>query len=1345
MKKRKSALLLISVFAAMTLAACGDDPASPSSKPAPSSAAASSLASDSLGSSDAGSLPGSSADAPLSSQPGQSSSLPPASSSAPHVETDWVGKPFVGQYQGGFTTLMVNEDMTTSWDTDNTHHPAKYEIMPNGVYHIYSDDSVASDDKVDVYTDGTMAYVTHDAAEKDAFIVDKMAEYQAANAMAKKADGSLIIGSVAVGSKVKFFRVMNNVYEFNIKVEVGYGDSIEAAGAIFDVVVGSNSSTYRVVTAGSSASGAIAIIEDYTVIRSVYHGAAGDLVIARNGEEIVYVTLDGQDIDLNNVNVDENGALIIKDGERRLDNSDPSHMIWVYGATKYTLDEANHAYAAEDATSNEDVFQALDLSATRMSAVLGSDGNLWATFTPAVGGFLSINIIVGVDYDAYNDYYDDHITIFRADAASYTSTSDALVSKYGSSYLGSPSLTNFEVQAGVSYVIKVGAWDDRSKALGDTGSSFAGETLTIGYSYAAFDVDTYNGSEGALVIESYNGAFRSVVLNGQALENVTKSGNTITAVGTVFDWTTDPTNPAKVTTTITIVLDPDNHTYTYQSDSQSESVFHVLTEADSGTTISGTVGADGNLWAAFTPAASGYITVEETTSTSTDGYIAIYESNATAFKNTYAAAKADSGATLSGAGKISNFMVYAGRTYIIKAGSYYDRDKELGDTGSSYDGAQEAFSFVFSSILTQTFNDENGANPLVVYTENGEFRGATLNGEDVPNATLVENQDGSLTLTSIGDGSIDNSNPLDPIRSSTDTVYEIDVNAGTYTFSSASNTRHVIQEVTTTPAVVSGNVDADGNLWAKFTPDADGYLSVAELVSCAPDGYLSVYPSTAAAFTDNYSHLYAIGYADNFSSYNVGLEAINNLKVTANTTYIIKAGAYGDRGRSIGETGSSYTGAFESIQINFAAFSTATYTGDNGDLVIKTSGESIVSVTLAGAALSGYSFDENGNLVIAGSPTLDNTDRLNPISNSTDTVYTLDKDNGTYTVSIEDHSKSLFHAVDSSCVVSDYVGNDGNLWIKFECQIDGLITVEELASTTTDGYIAIYDSTAATFATANALEKADTGAALSGCGKIADFAVQAGHTYIIKAGAWADRDKAVTATSTNAGKLETVKFDYMPYATTVYTNADGADLTITKKGDELMSAKLGDEVLENISLDDNGNLVVDLGISQGEGGTAVSAKYVYTLNDDNTYSVEKVATPLVDSDNFTLAQGSTYSFAYDEANGTYTSNNVGVSSSSATMTITVNEAGAITFHYDVESEGGSYSIWDYLAITINNKPVNGLAEKLGGPDGGMTGDVVIAVNAGDVIKFEYKKDSSTNAGRDSAIISNLHFLVAAVA
>ena len=706
MKKRKSALLLISVFAAMTLAACGDDPASPSSKPAPSSVAESSLASDSLGSSDAGSLPGSSADAPLSSQPGQSSSLPPASSSAPHVETDWVGKPFVGQYQGGFTTLMVNEDMTTSWDTDSTHHPAKYEIMPNGVYHIYSDDSVASDDKVDVYTDGTMAYVTHDAAEKDAFIVDKMAEYQAANAMAKKADGSLIIGSVAVGSKVKFFRVMNNVYEFNIKVEVGYGDSIEAAGAIFDVVVGSNSSTYRVVTAGSSASGAIAIIEDYTVIRSVYHGAAGDLVIARNGEEIVYVTLDGQDIDLENVVVDEDGNITIKDGQRTLDNSDPSHMIWVYGATKYTLDEANHAYAAEDATSNEDVFQALDLSVTQMSAVLGSDGNLWATFTPAVGGFLSINIVVGVDYYSYGGYYDDHITIFRADAASYTNTSDALISKYGSSTIGSPSLTNFEVQAGVSYVIKVGSWDDRSKALGDTGSSFAGETLTIGYSYAAFDVDTYNGAEGALVIESYNGAFRSAVLNGQALEHVNKNGNVITASAMVMDFDTDPNDPKKVTTTITITLDPANNTYVLESDVSSESVFHVLTEADSGTIYSTVVGDDGNLWAAFSPVSSGYITVDETTSTSSDGFVAIFESTAASFVSTNAVASGDYGGTASGGGKITNYMASAGKTYIIKAGNYYDRNRDLGDTGSQYSGATEAIKFEFSSILTQTFNDE---------------------------------------------------------------------------------------------------------------------------------------------------------------------------------------------------------------------------------------------------------------------------------------------------------------------------------------------------------------------------------------------------------------------------------------------------------------------------------------------------------------------------------------------------------------------------------------------------------------------------------------------------------------
>ncbi|MEE3464579.1 MAG: hypothetical protein VZR75_02030 [Candidatus Enteromonas sp.] len=1338
MKKRKSALLLISVFAAMTLAACGDDPASPSSKPAPSSAAESSLASDSLGSSDAGSLPGSSADAPLSSQPGQSSSLPPASSSAPHVETDWVGKPFVGQYQGGFTTLMVNEDMTTSWDTDNTHHPAKYEIMPNGVYHIYSDDSVASDDKVDVYTDGTMAYVTHDAAEKDAFIVDKLAEYQAANAMAKKADGSLIIGSVAVGSKVKFFRVMNNVYEFNIKVEVGYGDSIEAAGAIFDVVVGSNSSTYRVVTAGSSASGAIAIIEDYTVIRSTYHGASGDLVIARNGEEIVYVTLDGQDIDLENVVVDEDGNITIKDGQRTLDNSDPSHMIWVYGATKYTLDEANHAYAAEDATSNEDVFQALDLSVTQMSAVLGSDGNLWATFTPAVGGFLSINIVVGVGFDTYGGYYDDHITIFRADAASYTSISDALVSKYGSSYLGTPSLTNFEVQAGVSYVIKVGSYYDRSKALGDTGSNFEGETLTIGYSYAAFDTATYQGSEGALVIESFNGVFRSAVLNGVALENATKVGNVITSSAVAYDFTTDPSDPKKTTTNITITIDPDNMTYEFESDSASESVFHVLTEADSGTIYSTIVGGDGNLWAVFAPASSGYLTVEETTSTSSDGFIAIYDSAATSFASANALIKADTGAALSGAGKIENFIVQAGKVYVIKAGNYWDKDKLVGDTGSSYTGNAEAIKFTFSSIMTQTFVDANGENPIVLSTENGEFRAATLNGEDIAKAEYADNGDGTVTLTALGDGVIDNSNPLDPISTSTDTVYLIDTATGTYTSSTVTASHHVIKEITATPATVSGVVEGDGNIWGKFTPSADGYLTVEETVSTGTDGYIAVYESTATSFaTAN-----ALAKADSGAKLS-GAGKITNLVIEAGKTYIIKAGAYKDRDALIGDTSSTFAGKSEAFKLSFEAFDTKTYTGANGDLVINKAGESIVSITLDGAVLNGASFDSDGNLFVSGAAVIDNTDRLDPKRTSTDTIYELDEAAGTYAVNVETRTRSIFHEVTSSCTVTEAVGGDGNLWLKFTAPCDGEISVEELACTAADGYLAIYPASAPAFTdNYNHQYVLDYSDKASGTlESIDDLVVSAGETYIIKAGAYADRDKVVTATnSANIGKLESLKFTFAPYDTQVYTNDNGADLTVTKKGDELLSVKSGDTELENVEIVE-GAIVQDLGIILGDDGNAVHAENIYTLDEENhTYEIEKRLTALAESDAYEVAQGAPYSFVADEAAGTYTSNNGNNHSTSAIMTLTANADGAFLFHYDVESEGSGNYIWDYLAIYVNDVVLSDYS-KLGGTSG-MNGDVVITVHAGDVIKFEYKKDSSGNGGRDSAIISNLHFLVA---
>ena len=1236
---------------------------------------------------------------------------------------------FVGQYHGGFTTLIINEDKSTCWDTGTEHLPAEMEDLGNGVWHIHSADSVADEDKVDVYTDGTMAYVVHDAVEQDIFICDKGAEYEAANAMAKKADNSLLLGSVVVNSKPKFFRKSGNSYEFNVRVQLNYGASIEAEGAIFDIIVGQSSATYRTATAGNSAAGLAAIIEDYQISMVTYHGDAGDLVVAKNNDQLVFVTLDGVDMDPELVEEDADGNIIIKSGQRTLDNSDPSHIVWVYAANKYTLDAAAHTYAVSDATSTADVFQQLDLTQNSISCEVGPDGNLWAMFSPAVGGFFSIEETQSTSSDGY-------LAIYDAAATSYI-PSNYLA--YSDVYSGLESIEDFEVEAGKTYVVKAGAYADRNKTLGDTGSTYEGNVEALSYSYNAFDIVTYNGDQGALVLESFNGTFLNATLNGQSIGDVTKTGNVLTGVATAYDFS-DPTNPVKTTTTVTITINPDDLTYVYATNSESEAVFHVLTEADSGTIYSGTVGDDGNLWAIFTPAATGYLTVEETTSTSSDGLIAVYEASAPAFTSGYGAdysyAKADTGAALSGAGKITNLLLTGGNSYIIKAGNYYDGSKDIGGTGSQYAGLTEAFSFEFSSLLNQTFTGDDG--DLVVSTEDGELRGATLAGVALGNIELVDNGDGSWTLSSMGEGTIDNSNPLDPIRTSTDVVFTIDVAGGTYTSQSAQNVRHVFKEVTTTPATISGNVEADGNLWLKFTPAVDGYLTIEEIVSTSSDGYLALYDSSAAAFTSA-NALVKADYGAAFS----GAGKITKYLLTGGTTYIIKGGNYYDKDKVVGDTGSTKAGALESISVIFDAFDVKTYSGASGDLVITKAGSELVSVTLGGAAVEG-AFDNDGNFYTSAAAVVDNSDPLNPVMSSTDTIYVLDSAANTYTIDTQARTRNIFHEVTASAEVSDTVGGDGNLWIKFTAPSDGEITVEELVSTTSDGYIAVYKSTAASFKSASALAKADSGAALSGAGKISNLKVDAGTTYIIKAGNYYDRDKLVTDTnSTNKGKAETVSFIFQAYSADVYAPAsgEGENITINRKGEEILSILLGETALEGYKLE-NGVLTIDNGVSENE-GVFSSSKTVYTLDaEGNTYSVETIVTPLASSNNYVLVPSvGNYGFDYDEEQNSYTSNNGGVNSSNAIMTFTAGEDGVLSFDYDVSSEGTS-TLWDYLKVEINGQAAEGLAAKLGGSSGAI-GHYAVALHEGDVVRFTYYKDSSGNGGKDRAVISNILFLAPA--
>lgn len=303
----------------------------------------------------------------------------------------------------------------------------------------------------------------------------------------------------------------------------------------------------------------------------------------------------------------------------------------------------------------------------------------------------------------------------------------------------------------------------------------------------------------------------------------------------------------------------------------------------------------------------------------------------------------------------------------------------------------------------------------------------------------------------------------------------------------------------------------------------------------------------------------------------------------------------------------SYAGNAETFSFEYKEIITNVYTNDTGaDLTVKTIDGKLYDAKLGTAAISGTLSANGKTFTVAGSMTnVNTTDPLDPTATVTSTVYFLDNGSMTYETSTETEDVHLFQeiqATDTSFTGS--VGADGNLWGKFTATEDGWITVEETVSTSTDGYIQVFESTATAFTssttTANGrLAYADSGAALSGAGKITKLAVTAGHTYIIKAGAWGDRDKLIggTATSTNAGKTETVAFTYLTPDHDIYTGPEG-DFDKKSLEGTYMGASL------------NG---------QPFGGTPNADKTVYTLKTSEFDSTELTVTSTEKT--YTLGEG----------------------------------------------------------------------------------------------------------------------------
>jgi hypothetical protein len=107
-----------------------------------------------------------------------------------------------------------------------------------------------------------------------------------------------------------------------------------------------------------------------------------------------------------------------------------------------------------------------------------------------------------------------------------------------------------------------------------------------------------------------------------------------------------------------------------------------------------------------------------------------------------------------------------------------------------------------------------------------------------------------------------------------------------------------------------------------------------------------------------------------------------------------------------------------------------------------------------------------------------------------------------------------------------------------------------------------------------------------------------------------------------------------------------------------------------------------------------------------------------------VEKAGSYGFEHDDDSGTYISNNKGVGDSSAIATITANGNCTITINWTVSSETN----YDKLFIYVNDA----VDSNVNGKSGSTSGTLTLNLNAGDVVKFEYKKNGSGNSNNDCA-------------
>ena len=1270
MKKSTGSILLLSAFAALVLAGCGNDTNASSATTGSSDTAVQTSADETstpagtsesaTGTSAAGTSTTTSSAS--SSAAASSSSSAAASSSTPAVETDWSNKTFIGEYKGGMNNLIINADKTTSWGTSTDKFPATYTELSTGVWMIKSTAAVADEDYVEVITDGTMAYVMHDKEAYDYYVMDKNALGSAVIAFAETADEETFFGGIEVtAGHWKYFACIGGTYTFGATITMQAGTNINAGGAIFDFGTGANKTSWKVYQAAAAAT-SFAKIEQTNFTATTYTGDHGDLVIGTDNDGLVFAKLNGVALDGAQLSSDGN-VLSVPNGSTAtgVDTTDPAGPMMVVPTTTYTLAKIALTYTQGEGTMKTPLFDTISGANGTYTQATDNSGNVWVVYVASESGILEVTETAGEVADSYLSVYD--------------STAPEYTASYSSSYAlaenDNGTNTGVHVQvtviAGHAYVIKLGSYYSRGTNYNGTSASYADQEEEFEWIFTAFTHDVYTGDAGELDLLMSGPDLVSITLAGNQITDFTKNGNTITTVNKTTDLT-DPSDIFITTTTSTFTIDPATHTYTSADAPVETRPFHALTETSTG--YSGDTSEDGNIWCSFTPTKAGMITVGgEITgySYSTYAYLSVYK---------FDPATGLAGLATSGAQRVGYdydyeaetvVSVQAGVTYIIKLGFSSTTSNTIGDTAStSYIGVSGEITFAYVDYVIETFTGAEG--DLVIATKEGNYMSATLDGTPIAGKATYDATNGVYSV--IGTQTLDMTDPEDPILNSTDDVYTLDLVNKTYTKVSQAGVYHVLNVLTESSTGLSGYIGEDGSIWASFTPSADGLISIDETIQAssgsAHDTLVAVYEKTGTSTWADYVNYSSSGGTNGqkalnaVAPYQSGADNgtspvfVHDLPVQAGHTYIIKIGVYWANSVTLGgQISSSYTGyvgSMEAFEFSFAAFATNTYTADGADdLTITTVGGELYSAKLGTTELTTASLSEDGKTltVLGANPIMNTSNPLDPVATYTNTVYYLDNEGLVYETDTEVSEKHLFQTIEATDTsFTGTVGKDGNLWGMFTAPEDGVITVEETTSTSTDGYIAVYESTASSFTSTNALRTADSGASLSGAGKISNLPVTKGKTYIIKAGNYYDKDKLIggSGTSTYNGKTETVSFTYIGSTFTTYTGDEG-DLVLKHFGTTFQGATLNGVALNATPNEDQTVFTATGGQFNGE-GTFESITKTYTLG-EGTYETETSteATQVTLSDTWTgantgayatLANGSIIIAFTPETTGTYT-------------------------------------------------------------------------------------------------------------